>query len=254
MTSLSAEHTKKTRTLLVDDNVLFRAGLASLISTQPDFSVVGELSGGKEAVQASMNLTPDLILLDILQFGTSGLDTVEQIKRRQPQVGVILLTNFRNEDYVRAALQVGTDGYVLKDTSLEELLTSMRTVAMGKKYLSPDVMGRVVEGFLNPDQSQAKSSKLELLTQRERGILQLIAEGRTNRSTAEFLNLSPKTVEKHRASLMHKLGLRNATELTLVAMDMGLIARPKSLSRLVGDRRARGTVGDRRVQTQSFMM
>jgi DNA-binding NarL/FixJ family response regulator len=254
MTSLSAEHTKKTRTLLVDDNVLFRTGLASLISAQRDFSVVGDLSGGKEAVQASLSMAPDLIMLDILQFGTNGLDTVAQIKRRQPLVGVILLTNLRNEEYVRAALQVGTDGYVLKDTSFEELLTSMRTVAMGKKYLSPDVMGSVVEGFLNPDQSQSKSSKLELLTQRERGILQLIAEGRTNRGTAEFLNLSPKTVEKHRASLMHKLGLRNAAELTLVAMDMGLIVRPKSVSRLVGDRRARSPVGDRRAPPQTFMM
>jgi DNA-binding NarL/FixJ family response regulator len=242
MTLSLVEHTKKIRTLLVDDNVLFRTGLASLISAQPDFSVVGELRGGKEAVQAALTMEPDLIMLDILQFGTSGLDTVAQIKRRQPKVSVILLTNFRDEDYVRAALQVGTDGYVLKDTSFEELLTSMRSVATGKKYLSPDVMGRVVEGYLNPEQSHAKSSHLELLTKRERSILQLIAEGRTNRATADFLNLSPKTVEKHRASLMRKLGLRNAAELTLAAMDLGLIARPKSLSRLVGDRRAQAFV------------
>jgi DNA-binding NarL/FixJ family response regulator len=238
MTLSLVEHSNKIRTLLVDDNVLFRSGLASLISAQPDFSVVGELRGGKEAVQACLTMEPDLIMLDILQFGTSGLDTVAQIKRRQPKVSVILLTNFRNEEYVRAALEVGTDGYVLKDTNFEDLVASMRSVAAGKKYLSPDVMGRVVEGFLHPEKAQAKSSQLESLTKRERSILQLIAEGRTNRGTAEFLNLSPKTVEKHRASLMHKLGLRNAAELTLAAMDLGLIARPKSLSRLVGERRA----------------
>jgi DNA-binding NarL/FixJ family response regulator len=153
-----------------------------------------------------------------------------------------MLTNFSSEDYVRTALQAGTDGYVLKDTSLEELLVSMRHVVLGKKYLSPDVSGRFVESFLHPEQIHEKSSHMDKLTQRERSILQLIAEGRTNRSAAEFLNLSPKTIEKHRSSLMHKLGLHNAAELTLVAMDLGLVARPKSLSRLVADRRAQNFV------------
>lgn len=231
------------RILLVDDNNLFRRGLAALFSLQPDLSVVGDLRGGKEAVQASLSLDPDLIVMDIMQAGMNGLDTVAQIKRRQPQVRVMLLTSFRTEDFVRAALRAGADGYVLKDATFEELLMGTRCVAMGKKYLSPDVSGHVVESFLHPEHAHAKSSPLEMLTNRERGILQLIAEGRSNRSAAEFLNLSPKTVEKHRASLMSKLGLRNAVDLTMVAMALGLIARPMAFSCLIcesGPSRLRG--------------
>ena len=219
------------RILLVDDNNLFRKGLASLISTQPEFSVIGDVRSGKEAMLASQQTEPDMIVMDIMLSGVSGLDIVVQIKRRYPQVRVILLTSFRSEEYVRAALRAGTDGYVLKDASLEELLMSLRSVAMGKKYLSPDVSNHVVDSFLHPETRHGKASHLEILTNRERSILQLIAEGRTNRGAAEFLSVSPKTVEKHRSSLMHKLGLRNAAELTLVAMELGLIARPLSVGR-----------------------
>ena len=223
------------RILLVDDNNLFRKGMASLISSQPEFSVVGDVRSGKEAVQASLAAEPDVIVMDIVLAGVSGLDTVSQIKRRQPQVKVVLLTSLHTEEYVRAALRVGTDGYLLKDASFEELLMSLRSVAMGKRYLSPDVSSHLVDSFLHPEHARSKSSQLEVLTTRERSILQLIAEGRTNRGAAEFLSVSPKTVEKHRASLMHKLGLRNAAELTLVAMELGLIARPTSVARFVSD-------------------
>jgi DNA-binding NarL/FixJ family response regulator len=222
------------RLLLVDDNILFRKGLAALLSQQSDLAVVDDLGSGREATQASSSLEPDVIIMDIRLSGSSGLDIAAQIKRRQPQVKVIMLTSSRTEEYVRAALRLGIDGYVLKDASLEELLIAVRSVARGKKYLSPDVSGHVVESFLHPEQSNGKSSQLDILTNRERGILQLIAEGRTNRSAAEFLCVSPKTVEKHRASLMQKLGLRNATEMTLAAMEMGLIERPSSFSRLMG--------------------
>ncbi|HOZ62758.1 MAG TPA: response regulator transcription factor [Burkholderiaceae bacterium] len=222
------------RLLLVDDNILFRKGLTALLSQQSDLTVVDALGSGKEATQVASNLEPDVVIMDIRLAGSSGLDIAAQIKRRQPQVKVLMLTSSRNEEYVRAALRLGIDGYILKDASLEELLLAIRSVARGKKYLSPDVSGHVVESFLHPEQSSGKASQLDILTNRERGILQLIAEGRTNRSAAEFLCVSPKTVEKHRASLMQKLGLRNVTEMTLVAMEMGLIERPSSFSRLMG--------------------
>jgi len=222
------------RILLIDDNILFRKGLTALLSQQPDLSVVDALGSGKEATQVADNLEPDVVVMDIRLAGSSGLDIAAQIKRRQPQVKVLMLTSSRTEEYVRAALRLGIDGYILKDASLEELLIAVRSVARGKKYLSPDVSGHVVESFLHPEQSSGKASQLDILTNRERGILQLIAEGRTNRSAAEFLCVSPKTVEKHRASLMQKLGLRNVTEMTLVAMEMGLIERPSSFSRLMG--------------------
>jgi DNA-binding NarL/FixJ family response regulator len=223
------------RLLLIDDNTLFRRGLNALLSQQPDLTVVDEFSNGRDAIQAANKLEPDVIIMDIRLTGGSGLDVAAQIKRHQSQLKVVMLTALRTEEYVCAALRIGIDGYVLKDASLEELLIAIRSVARGKKYLSPDVSGHVVESFLHPEHSNDKSSQLDVLTSRERSILQLIAEGRTNRGAAEFLCVSPKTVEKHRASLMQKLGLRNAAEMTLAAMEMGLIERSSSFSRLMGD-------------------
>jgi DNA-binding NarL/FixJ family response regulator len=229
------------RVVLVDDNLLFRLGLAALISTDDQFSVVGDVRSGKEAIQAALSINPEIMLMDIVLAGSNGLEIVAQIKRRQPQIKLVMLTSFRTEDYVREAFRAGADGYVLKDASLDELLMALRSVAMGKNYLSPDVSAHVVNSFLHPQTNGAKSSRLESLTRRERSILQLVAEGRTNRSTAEFLSLSPKTVEKHRANLMHKLGLRSAVELTLVALELGLIERPYAIARL-GKEPADGSV------------
>lgn len=223
------------RLLLTDDNILFRKGLAALLSLQPGLSVVGDVNSGKEAVQVSMSTAPDILLIDIRLTGMNGLDSAVQIKQRLPQIKAIILTNSSTEEHVRAALHAGVDGYILKDTSLEELLVAIRLVAIGKKYLSPDVTRLVMENFLHADKANSKSSQLELLTKSERFILQLIAEGHTNRSAAEFLCVSPKTVEKHRASLKQKLKLHSATDILLAAVKLGLIERPVSLLRLMGN-------------------
>lgn len=222
------------RLLLIDDNVLFRKGLAALLALQPDLLVVGDVGSGKEGAHVSLLIRPDIILIDIRLTGTNGLDSAVQIKHRLPQIKAIILTNSRIEDHVRAALHAGMDGYILKDASLEELLIAIRHVAIGKKYLSPEVSVLVVDSFLHPEQARPKASQLELLTKRERSVLQLIAEGHTNRSAAQFLCVSPKTVEKHRASLKQKLGLHSATDLLLAAVELGLIERPTSVLRLMG--------------------
>lgn len=219
--------------LLVDGNNLFRKGLVSLLHAGGEFSVIGDLGGGMEAIEASLRFGPDIVLIDIMLQGLDGLETGARIKRNQPTVRVVMLTAVRSEEYVGAALRFGADGYVLKDATVDELLMALRSVAMGKKYLSPDVSAHVVESFLHPRNARNPASRLELLTHCERSVLKLVAEGRTNRSAAEFLSVSPKTVEKHRANLMHKLGLRNAGELTLAALDLGLIERPDSIGRLV---------------------
>jgi DNA-binding NarL/FixJ family response regulator len=222
----------KIRLALIDDNVLFRKALAALLTQQPDMTVVGELGSGREVVQACIKAEADVVVMDIRLTGSSGLDVAAQFKHRQAQIKFLILTASRTEEYVRAALRMGIDAYVLKDASVEELLSAIRSVAKGKKYLSPDVSAQVVESFLHPQQASGRSSQLDMLTSRERGVLQLIAEGKTNRSAAEFLSVSPKTVEKHRASLMQKLGLRNATEMTLTAMEIGMIERPMLFSRV----------------------
>jgi DNA-binding NarL/FixJ family response regulator len=236
------------RVLLVDDNNLFRKGLAALISAHPDFTVVADVSTCKEAVQASLHIDPDVVVTDIVLGGVNGLECVAEIKRRQPRVRIILLTSLRTEGHVRAALRIGADGYVLKDATIEEVQLALRNVAMGKKYLSPDVSEHVFDTFLHPQRSGGPVSRLDRLTTRERSILQLIAEGRTNRGAAEFLSVSPKTVEKHRATLMRKLSLRNAAELTLVALELGLIERPDSLARLTHDAVTDGRLRSERVR------
>lgn len=219
------------RVLLVDDCNLFRLGLNALISAQADCSVVAQVSSGREAVHASLEVNPDVVVMDIVLAGFNVLCVVSQIKRHQPHVKVIVLTALRTEDHVRGALRAGADGYVLKDASVDELLLALRSVMKGMNYLSPDVSQHVVRRYLHPERSDTMASRLEILTRRERSILQLVAEGRTNRGAAEFLSLSPKTVEKHRAALMRKLGLRNAAELTLAAVELGLIKSPFSMPR-----------------------
>lgn len=220
--------------LLVDEHILFRKGVAALLAQDREYVVKGELNSGKEVLTCSPAAVPDIVLMDIRLSGIAGLDVVCQIKRRLPQSKVVLLTSQRGEDYVRAALKAGIDGYVLKDASLEELQMALHSVARGKKYLSPDVSGSLVESFLHPEAANEKQQG-DILTNRERGVLQLIAEGRTNKSAADILCVSAKTVEKYRSNLMQKLGLRNATELTLAAMALGLVERPASISRLLGD-------------------
>ena len=149
-----------------------------------------------------------------------------------PGVKIVALTAYKTDEYVREALRAGADGYILKDASYDELVMALRSVIGGKKFLSPDVSGHLVDTYLHGERAEAKAAPWDKLTARERSILKLIAEGRTNRAAAEFLNVSPKTVEKHRANLMRKLGLRNVAELTLVALESGLIERPGSVSRL----------------------
>lgn len=222
----------KYRTLIVEDHNLLRQGLRSIVAALPDFEVVGEAREGKEAIRQAIAMQPDLIMMDLSMPGMNGIEATAQIKRRLPQIRVIALTAYKNDEYVREALRAGADGYVMKDASYDELLVALRTVVTGKTFLSPDVSGHLVNGFLKRGQGPAAGTPWEKLSPRERSIFKLIAEGRTNRAAAEFLNLSPKTIEKHRASVMHKLGLRNVAELTMAALECGMIERPGSISRL----------------------
>jgi DNA-binding NarL/FixJ family response regulator len=233
----------KKRILIVEDHNLLRQGLRSLVSTLPDFEVVGEARDGKEAIRQTLSLLPDLVLMDLSMPGMNGMEATAHIKRRLPHVRVVALTAYKTDEYVREALRAGADGYVLKDASYEELVLALRQVANGKRFLSADVSGHLVEALLHPGEAnrQAAPSPWDKLTARERSILKLIAEGRTNRAAAEYLNVSPKTIEKHRASVMRKLGLRNVSELTLAALECGLIERPGSVSRLLNES---GVAGD----------
>ncbi|QCP51997.1 response regulator transcription factor [Trinickia violacea] len=213
----------KCRVVIAEDHDLLRNGLRSMLCAQGDYDVVGEARDGKEACQQAMTLTPHLILMDLSMRGMNGIDASATIKRRSPSVRIIALTVHQNEEYVREALRAGVDGYVLKDVSFDELLVAMRSVMQGKKHLSADVYGYMVDSFVSGREAPAPKHVWDVLTARERSVLKLIAEGRTNRQVGQYLNLSPKTIEKYRASMMHKLHIVNLTELVLVAMNMGLL-------------------------------
>jgi len=216
---------KKKRIVIAEDYTILREGLRALISSNPDLEVVGEAEDGKDAIQRVEKLSPDLILVDLSMPRTNGVDAIREIKRRCPETKVVALTVHKAEEYILAALEAGADGYVLKDATHAELMTAIKTVLDGKSYLSPGVSERVIQGYLDGKKRVKPSSSWETLTNRERQVLKLIAEGYKNREIGDYLCVSVKTVEKHRANLMQKLDLHNASALTALAIEKGLITK-----------------------------
>lgn len=216
---------KMQRILLAEDHTILREGLRSLFAGEPDLEVVGEAADGHQAVQQANALQPDLVLMDLSMPRMNGTEAISAIKRRHPEIKIIVLTNHKAEEYVRAALDAGAGGYVLKDDSRLELLTAIRSVATGHSYLSPGVCSQVVSGFLGRAASPSSATTWDTLTEREREVIKLVAEGYKNREIAECLSVSIKTVEKHRSNLMRKLDLHSASALTTYAIENGLVGR-----------------------------
>lgn len=213
----------KRRILIVEDHTLLREGLRALLSRDADMEIVGEASNGRDAIRAIGTLSPDLVLMDISMPGMNGIEAMQDIKRRSPDTRILVLTIHKTEEYIHESLRAGADGYLLKDTTHDELLNAIHSVFNGKTYLSPDVSGKVIEAYLGKSRPAAIGSSWDTLTTREREVLKLIAEGHPNKSIADFLCLSLKTVEKHRSNLMKKLDLHNASTLTSYAIERGLV-------------------------------
>jgi two-component system response regulator NreC len=209
--------------VLAEDHTILREGLKSLLSSQPDLKIVGEAGDGLEAIRSVQNHSPDLILLDLSMPRMTGLDAIKEIKRVNADTKIIVLTVHSTEEYILATLQAGADGYVLKDAHSTELMTAIRHVLAGRRYLSPSISGTIIDGLLQGKKASSIRSAWETLTQREREILKLIAEGHKNKEIADILCISLKTVEKHRANLMEKLDLHNVAALTALAAEKGLI-------------------------------
>jgi len=216
---------EKVRIVLAEDHTILREGLRALLTADPDFEIIGEAADGREAVRFVEKQIPDLILMDLSMPRMTGMDAIREIKKRYPQTKIIALTVHKTEEYLRTTLHAGADGYVLKDATRDELMMAIQSVLKGKTYLSPGVSGRVIEGYLEGKESQMPPSTLGLLSQREREVLKLIAEGYKNKEIATDLCISLKTVEKHRANLMKKLDLHNAAALTAYAIEQGLVER-----------------------------
>jgi DNA-binding NarL/FixJ family response regulator len=216
---------KSLRIVLAEDHTILREGLRALLSADPNFEIVGEARDGRDAVRCVEKLVPDLMLMDLSMPRMSGMDAIREIKKRYPEIKVIALTVHKTEEYLLTTLKAGADGYVLKDSTFKELAMAINNVMEGKPYLSPGVSEKVIEGYLVGKESSRSVSSWETLSQREREVLKLIAEGYKNKEIAEDLCISLKTVEKHRANLMKKLDLHNAAALTVYAVDKGLVNR-----------------------------
>ena len=213
------------RIVLADDHTILREGLRSLLSVDPDFEIIGEAGDGREAVRCVEKLGPDLLLMDLSMPRMSGMDAISEIKKRYPKTKIIALTVHKTEEYLLSTLQAGVDGYVLKDATHDELVMAIHHVMAGKRYLSPGISEKVITGYLEGKEDSLSVSSWQKLSQREREVLKLIAEGYKNKEIAEDLCISLKTVEKHRANLMKKLDLHNAAALTVYAMEKGLVSR-----------------------------
>lgn len=212
------------RVLIAEDHAILREGLRALLANAPDLEIVGEAEDGREAVHLANQLEPDLILMDLSMPNVNGTEAIRAIKARHPRTKIIALTVHRTEEYVRATLEAGADGYILKDDSHHDLLAAISSVTKDRTHLSPGISQNVVQGYLGQKPSAETTRTWSQLTSRERGVAKLIAEGYKNREIAEYLSISPKTVEKHRSNMMRKLDLHNVQAVTAYAIENGLLA------------------------------
>lgn len=218
---------EKVTVVLAEDHTILREGLRALLCAGEEFEVVGEASDGRQAIRTAASLQPQLVLLDLSMPGMNGLEALKEIKKQCPKTKVVVLTVHSAEEYVLATLKAGAEGYILKDASATELLLALRNVVSGRPYLSPGIADKVIGGYLDSRKTLKPQSAWETLTDRERQVLKLIAEGRTNKEIADYLYISPKTVEKHRANLMRKLDLHNTAAITAFAMEKGLVEKDR---------------------------
>ena len=217
------------RVLLVDDHTIFRESLRSLLQGYDDIEVVGEATQGQEAVEKALQLAPEVALMDIAMPVMGGLEATRRIHKESPNTRVLALTQYEDSECILTMLRAGAKGYISKIAAASELVSAIRAVHKGESYLYPSATTALIEGYLM--RVGGKESEYERLTEREREILQLVAEGRTSREIADTLFISVKTVLKHRKNVMEKLDFQNRTELIKYAISKGLIEVPRKMEK-----------------------
>lgn len=212
----------KIKVLIVDDHAILREGIRALLSLYSDIEVVGEAEDGLQAINLARQLSPDIVLTDIAMPGLGGLEATVEIRKQSPGSRVVILTQHDDTEYIFPILKAGASGYVLKKAVGTELVAAIRAVHRGESFLYPSVATAVIEGYLS--KGDDAESSYDRLSDREKQVLKLIAEGNTNKEIADMLSLSVKTVLAHRANLMEKLDIHNRTELVKYAIRKGLVA------------------------------
>lgn len=210
--------------MLADDHKLMRSGLRVLLEQQADLTVVGEASDGREAVAIVASQKPDVLVMDIGMPSLNGIEAAAQIAQSHPEISIVMLSMHSDESYVLRALKAGAKGYLLKDSAEADLIRAVHSVAEGKSFFSPAVGKVLLDDYVRKLKRSGTDDPYDLLTPREREVLQLVAEGKSNKDIAQLLNLSVYTVETHRSNIMEKLNLHGVPELILYAVRKGIIA------------------------------
>jgi DNA-binding NarL/FixJ family response regulator len=215
---------KKLRILLADDHTLVRQGLRRILEEKPEWEVVAEAADGREAVLRTLELKPDVVIMDIAMPQLNGTEATRQITRKAPDVQILVLSMHMDESYVLQTLRAGARGYLLKDSVDADLIRAVTAVSEGKSFFSPSVAKMMLDDYIRHLEQQGVTDRFELLSEREREIFQLIAEGNSNKEIANLLSLSTSTVETHRARIMEKLDLHSTAEIILYAVRKGVLS------------------------------
>ena len=213
---------RKIKVVVADDHTILRQGIKALLDNQEGIEVVGEAKDGREAIKTIEELLPDVILMDIAMPGLNGLEATRRIKKKFPKVKVVVLTMHANEEYIFQILNAGADGYLVKETAFQDLISAINAVHKGEAFMSPSVSKKVMTDYIQRAQGEEKVS-FDTLTTREREVLKMVSEGKSNNEIAAFLSISVRTVENHRANIMRKLKLKKTADLVRYAITEGLV-------------------------------
>jgi len=211
------------RVLLADDHGVVRKGLRFLLERQPGVEIIGEAADGREAVRLAEESDPDIVIMDVAMPLLNGIEATSQIVKRNPKTAVIILSMYSDEDYLLSALNAGAKGYLLKDSAEDDLVRAIQTVRKGAPFFSPEISRTMLEDYMRFLQQRNLQDSYDLLTEREKEVLQLLAEGKSNKEAAAILDVSVYTVDTHRMHLMQKLNLHNTAEIVLYAVRKKII-------------------------------